>query len=718
MKRLRYWGEFQSREGHDYRIEILQESDTALAAEKVALASEEPLTIEWSQEDKIAPICSSSATLTLASPTDRKFIDLYCVQYGDVRLDIYRNNALYWSGTLDTELYEEPYCYSRDYDATFTFSDFAPLDRVKYSGTGCRSVQTVIEECLNTAQIAFSGIIRHISTSGAMCGYTETVSDILSLLVNSDNFYDDDGEAMTLKDVLSAVLQPFALTIKQQGGDIHLFDINTLASMQGEMVQWMSDDATLGVDKVYNNVTLTYSPAAESKILQGEIEEDDTLSSTSGRLFKCDLSPDNIDGFRVHSGSTLLKSRMTLAGGATYMQTVPIYSGQKKAAVLWGYRYGDHSIDDYPNLVYLTGNTPRGAFSGNDSTSACTSVMIMALPPKMLNYTSIDRDNYTLRISMSLLFDVRYNPFEQAAEYNEEDNWEKLQNWVNFAYVPIRLLLKDGGGNVLYHYENRQMLNCDSYAGRSTRCRWVQGAGAWGDAFLAYYDYDDRKSKSGCGGWQENKPIIGYYRDELPQMWRKREAGDYLELPPVGGYLELQIGSGVHQFDYQRETKDIYSKIRWVAYGDPEVILCDKYGFETEENDIEDKAFINEAAREDMSVDTILGTPPGRFGFPTAKGMFLSPSFAALSQCTRAGVADRLERLLIGTIYSNYASRKAVLSGTIAITGGFGPLRDNNTDGKFLVLSEVQDLLADESEVTMAEIAADDYQGIDYIEED
>jgi hypothetical protein len=41
-------------------------------------------------------------------------------------------------------------------------------------------------------------------------------------------------------------------------------------------------------------------------------------------------------------------------------------------------------------------------------------------------------------------------------------------------------------------------------------------------------------------------------------------------------------------------------------------------------------------------------------------------------------------------------------------------LTDESTEGKFILLSEVQDLMQDTSEIEMSEFAADNYEGIEY----
>ena len=105
----------------------------------------------------------------------------------------------------------------------------------------------------------------------------------------------------------------------------------------------------------------------------------------------------------------------------------------------------------------------------------------------LVDVGTIDREKYRLRIDLSLLADVRYNPFEEAkANLNEAGNWDRMQNWCNYAYVPVMLRLYDGDGNVLYHYENNAVMESGSY--KQDGARWVAGDGKWGSMWLAYYD--------------------------------------------------------------------------------------------------------------------------------------------------------------------------------------------------------------------------------------
>jgi hypothetical protein len=231
--------------------------------------------------------------------------------------------------------------------------------------------------------------------------------------------------------------------------------------------------------------------------------------------------------------------------------------------------------------------------------------------------------------------------------------------------------------------------------------------------YLGYYDFDNRKSSTGFGGWKTNKQIIGYYRDSLPKKWEAMGDGEFIELPPTGGWLELHVGKGIHQFDYKREEKDIWSKARWLMYKSPTVTVVNSNGTSVEQDDVEDTAWVNKSAKEEYTIDTIVGTL-GKTYNASARGLVMDSSYKAIQTFSRAGITDRLERLLIGTVYSQYASRKTTLSGTVRLLPAMAVLTDESSRGKYILLSEVQDLMQDTSEIEMAEFSADSYEGIEY----
>ena len=78
---LRYSGKYLSRKNVVWEVGISQEADGAYPAVGVLnFPADEPLLIEWKHTDKHEVICGSTATLTVTSPGDRTYEDLYTAE--------------------------------------------------------------------------------------------------------------------------------------------------------------------------------------------------------------------------------------------------------------------------------------------------------------------------------------------------------------------------------------------------------------------------------------------------------------------------------------------------------------------------------------------------------------------------------------------------------------------------------------------------------------
>lgn len=696
MKYKRYTGGFNSIGGIAWRAEIWQENASVYVVQEVAFA-ETPLEIEWSEVDKLEPVQTSKATLQLFSDTDRQFKDLYTIKSGLIRLDVYRNNVLYWSGTLDTELSEEPYSYKSGYAVSITFSDLSILDRLVWSETGFISLSDLVLLMGSRSQINYTVVEEHISTK-LNSSSTENLPD--SVCFSCANYYDEDGEAMNLREVLDSTIGVFGLRLMQKEGKLILYDLNDISTaVTPQPIVWDGVDAVLSSDKVYNNVKVKFSPYEKTDLLKAEVDPDSIPSpDPGGLLIRTDISGVSPDGFRIHLADTA-EGNVTKGSVVKFFKIAPIYSGSEEAGVI--YTLKSSAGGSYINYLNTATATLGGlAMQATDN-------------PYLADVGLFSRQKYKLKINLSFLFDVRYNPFEPSGLDNEEGNWDRLKNWGNFAYVPFLLTLRDGSGEALYHWENKGVYLSDSYLHNISNCKWVPGEGVFGDAYLGYYNNENRKGDTGLGGWQTNKQLIGYYRSGLPSLFERMPQGEFIDLPTETGWLELKIGTGVIQFDYQREVKDIYSITNWVMYKNPTIELTDKYGNSISPEDVEHSAWLNADAKEELKLETVVGTLDSPS--PTALGqIFYDPSKSVLNTFYRAGNTDRIERLLIGTVYSNYADRHDLLSGTCELLPTFGVYTDNNEPGTFVLLNEIQTPHMDESVIKMVKVNPDNYAGVTF----
>ena len=735
---LAYYGEFLDRQDKSWRVEIRREwtgngdapADTA--AVELVFPGDSPLVLEWMAKEKHEPVQSSSATLKVVSESDREFIGLYTTKAASVRLDVlvpelHGNKyewVVFWSGTLDTELYEEPYSYGSGYEVELTFTDFGVLSRLNYNLSGKKTFLEILDAGLAASGIRFRGDVWEcISTSK-----NSAVIKLSDMSVLSDNFYDEEGAPMTFEKVFAAILQPLALRIIQREGYIRVYDLAWLYAQTPEIVEWFGTDAYLSVDKVYNNVNMTYSPYDDSKAMAVDIATREELNwamddNVLVRMNYSDQGNYAIDGFRMWYGPDLEgSSALELSSNAQYMRIDPINSGEEAAAVLWGMRRGDVGMKEAGEAgsgtqIVLVGSEPGFPdFIDSDGLLAQMGAPLSSGSVYKSPRLYLDTGGGNLRINMDLLFDVRYNPFEDASDGNEKGNYNEMREKCNFGCVPIILNFIAEDGTVIGHYENDEMMGSDGWGRRAELCRWASGAGTAGKAWLMYYDPDNRKDSSGFGGWQTNRQSIGDYTGDLPRSLTIKESGEYVDNPAYyffcPGYLELTILAGVFTFSggSDREIVNIHPKVRWLAYKAPEITIVDKYGKEVESKDYEDQAHLDPDAKEELSLDLICGSR----GLPNAKGRMYYKG-EVLQSAVRGGVSDSPQRLLIGTVYSQYAVGCTVLSGTSLPLMSLKPVSDAATPGKFIMRSEVYDVRAAESDIEIVELKEENYTAVEYV---
>ena len=727
-KQLRYQGEFFSVAGVLWRVEIWQDADVPYpAVAELRFPAETPLVFEWAETDKLEPVQGSAATLEIVSKVNRQYKDLYTVEAGSIRMDAYRDDVLYWSGTLDTETYEEPFSYENEYEVKLTFSDFSLLDRMNFSLRGTRSISVLIDNFIAETKINNRGIERYISTT---C--SSVSGEMLDNVgISCENFYDEEGVPLTMREVLDEILRPFALRLIQREGKLFIYDLNAVqAEFKPEQIRWESDDAVLGVDKTYKNVTLTFSPYPQKKLYSTTLTEK-MLDEGAERYYVAkDLSKspfvDNNIGFMIDLKKTtgVSEELEIRPDKALLFRIIPVFSGSEAFGIasrirdvykmpLWGTETPiDTSGSDYgaPWLfkVRRTLSLPETRVVFNYSS-----------PGVILDGKSCLTD-IMLRLKVEAMIDGRYNPFEEATALNGKSAYEKMQDIkeYNISYI-LRII--DTDGNIKMHYENRVYDKESEEEGffrhyKEINGKWVDGDVEYGTPKMTSLRYYDSGGYTGWrGGWQMN--WVGYLRSYIPRT--ASGEGDLIPIPPgnQGCTLELTIISCfarvVNPHKHNGLTTDSHTIPRWVLFKIPELTLVNQYGKEVVGNDIEYKTWLNSSAKEEKKIETIVGTPCTSTNF--GMGMLLDVSSRTTLQIfTRAGVSASLEKLLIGTWYSNYNRRMNMLSGTVRLLNRFGTYTDVSEPGTYLMVGDVQDVREDESNVKLAEITPDNFEGIEY----
>ena len=761
---VRYRGEFLSRANVVWGVEILQEGYSGNIG-ALTFEADEALVIDWKHVDKEDVICGSEATLKLESPGDRTYEDLYTIEVGRIRMDVYRNNALYWSGALDPEFYEEPYEKARNYTVTLTFSDFGILDRLKYNLSGMRTLREIIANSIQRAGISTTLDESLIST----CISGNTPMGLSDLKVRSDNFYDEDGEASTLKETIEGILQPLALKMIQRNGKVYVFDLNGLyQSAPSRAITWDGDSQTMGTDKVYNDVKITWSTYAQSGNLAPTecwTEETDpnvsNLNSLDARSYKGsdyftyyfqnDLEgwADATDkGFTIFLNANGMNATLSdYFTSARFFKIVPQYDGQEceGIAILWpavlGYKVvysGGYQAQIQSRIIGVNPAYIQGTL--NDIDKYIFKSASVWIPPVD------DTSKLLLRIRLEMMIDPRFNPFEQAENFMkwlEQKDWQEQWNARgNYLYIPVTIKFKPAGSNTVYCWDNRAIVATDVNSGIYTV---NQALGTWSTynaanddrpnvwGYLCYYDPSDREEKSGVAkGWASNRQAINPHKKKIASILKNCESGQYIPYPNFGGaggdlWLEVrgdgwQISDGGVNLS-TTEIIDTYGlfhgddmrgpKCNWILAKLPEIEIMNNVQFDAPINtdDVEYKATLNESAKESLELDTICGSSAN--GVPTARGAYFNANTGGqIKQLTRAGRTTQAEELLIGTLYSQYAARHTTLQGEAVLDPGtLAIYTEQNQEGKvFMISGEVQDVITDTTEGDYTELTADEYK--------
>lgn len=766
--RVRYAGEFLSLSGSVWRCEILQEADTDFTVGELVFPLD-PLQIDWDFRSPEEPVCGSLATLRIESPGDRTYADLYTEIPGEIRLDVYRDSALYWSGCLDTETYREPYDRGFRYDVELVFYDFGHLGRIPYNLTGRKTLYQILEAALAAANLNFTGVNQdYISTKFL----NNAALSLGALTISSENFIDEDGKAFDFEKVLQGILQPLALKLIQKAGQIWVYDINGLyGKPDTEQIEWDGTGQELETNEVYNNIRVTFSPYS-SAVLTKPLEYGDTYGPEYTNLTSDVEDPEcysyyvdydsshrhgyswdyNLIDFTIFlsKDATKCKGLAEIGSGNAFFKILPNLGGEESEGVAVGFYTGGHGP--------LSGGWPvlKGISPGaHPETLAMRTERIW-----IQNVDEETRKQHFVKILMEMLADPRYNPFEDAPEDgsgNENENYAAVKSWGQQAFVAVDIVLYGGRGQALYHYTNNNITRYGHLADSVANCSatqnngtpvdgWVPGEASFGDCWLSYYELNaDRDLIEGCGitGWKANRQSFGkpwssgatlaqrkmyYYEGGTKPWWsfesfRRAPEGQFIPYPPQSGYLEIRVYNGVYVFDDQdgfSETgaggfanQGLYQKLRWLLYKVPEVSVVRRtLTFDDADvDDIEYSGVCNVNAQEELAIDTICGTMEDVC--PTARGLlYRSATDLPVSQLKRAGRTESAEQLLIGTLYSQHATRKTALTGEVALVPGGITLYEDAAQPsgtKFLAVSETQHVRDDTSESTFVEVRPDEY---------
>lgn len=782
-RQLRYRGIFASRKQMIWDVYIFQEADEPFDVEEMTFDGDEPVIISWDKKDKEDVICGSSATLKVISETDGKYRDLYTINAGEIGIEIHYDGVLYWMGTLDAEFYEEPYAMKENYLVTLTFSDFGVLDRMKFDMTGTPSVMDYVTRAMEVAKIDCP--VEMSDVSSYVRGAERLVDGIR---VEADNFTDEDGEVSTWMEAIDAVMQPLALRMVQQRGQVHIYDINGVwtradhgyeyddGKLAPEVADWCSDDCELSADKVANSVTIAFSPYSEDEIdtismnYKGEEDEttmpdmmDNSQSLHADRMHRFyhhalhPLNDDNYEDFIMlfsddggnvkNTGSMFFKVK-TMLGNTTE------YEGIVECARLWEWQDPTDKKNNKGNL--LTFFFPREKLWHDEFYTALDDWIptnLEVFKTRGIRINIEEKKNKYILLKMDALISAKVNPFTDSDKDNKDDE-DALKEGVATFFIPTMVEIVNDEGDTIMHFTNENTVTQADARGFRTGT-WKEGPATdlYNLCWLQYFDKSGYFGGMAAGKWVTNRNAVGLWPTEninfgrrfgglsFTSMQELLPDGEFIPYPTgVQGKLIVTVLSGLYAYNqYNLSTRAVvfrgswgsllndgdetwkWRNNKWLLFKDMKVEFVDgtKITKSAKLDDIDYTGTINEAAKDDIHIDTMCGVHPKHNIF--AKGCYKNAEGYLLKAIMRAGIEDVPERLLIRTLTSQYNRRHNIFKGTINMnidssawsTGLAQTYRMKKTFNKneekayYIVVEEEQNLVEETSEVTLCEITPD-----------
>ena len=235
---LIYTVPFKSIKDNSFLIEIYKRDYTGTSTELIGSVSPFVITIE-DADFVYEPLRFSNAKLTLVGNDYLR--GLFSVDYQQYKV-VLKSDKIIWSGFIKPEIYSQDYT---DIDFTLELeciSGLSSLEFIDYPQQGVDgkefvSIWNLIKLCIGYAYSDYTGIVLpHVYASNAEA-YTNKVNVLNEMLISEQNFFDEDGVPMNLKDVLEEVCKFLNWTCADWKGKIYFND----PDWTGEYLEYTPD---------------------------------------------------------------------------------------------------------------------------------------------------------------------------------------------------------------------------------------------------------------------------------------------------------------------------------------------------------------------------------------------------------------------------------------------------------------------------------------------
>ena len=191
-------------------------------------AGSNPFIVTTDDEDFVyTPKMFSTAKINIVGSDYLR--ELYSTACQEYRVTFYRNNVIEWCGFIKPETYTQDYVtetFELDIECV---SAMYTLEYIDYTLKGSTkqfvSLGYLIQKCIQSANANYSTILIPYVYSDSKANYDSKATDILSTMtVSEQDFFDEDGTAMKLNEVLENVCKLLSWTCVDYRGSLYFVD--------------------------------------------------------------------------------------------------------------------------------------------------------------------------------------------------------------------------------------------------------------------------------------------------------------------------------------------------------------------------------------------------------------------------------------------------------------------------------------------------------------
>lgn len=653
----KYFHDFIGMDGVSYRFEI-QTNDTVTATRVEGAKS--PFILRYDNQKKLTPVIGSQATIGLISMSNFQFINLHTDDMQGYMVKFYKAGSLFWQGWLDSELYDESPADVPPYPVSFNASDFNVMERLKYRDadenafTGIVTLLEHLQRCLTKLALPFGHLYIGCTTTSPDITLTVPETILHKTYVQSGNFYDEDNEPMSCREVVDSILRPFGLSMVQINGDAYILDYNTI--QQG-----------LGL-KRYDFATISYQATEVVNFNYGNLHDIGFRTTSGGYGFET-----MINNVKITS-SLYAKNPIFSADIETKTLSIPT-----NIADTTQYRLDSYAKDanvENPNgapfYVYTNKNsnsTLIGAKTAYNPTQANTRTEFRVKPSVYLTVPSVKT---YLNIKLQTYVNTRVNPFDTNDNPATDSRAKSIMLYCNLYTV-------DESGTPLMYYENGGAI--------SLGWRKADNGVVPQGQFMLFFANQDIKAGQVLNSWFVNSnlnQLFNFGGGFINKIKEKDFAtGLNVELQmnslfgKVGGKFVFEITNKSVITDPADITHTPYpvDKVKEIMFNNFSMSIKDADGEDINIDDFEFKSYINKKVASDYEDVDLKVISANTSGVVIGNGNILIPSnglYSLVTRFTRAAQTDILERLLMCTIHSNFTTKNEQMS--VDIKSGANPI--------------------------------------------